>query len=60
MFKFSFSTKTMCYDRVVFGVPIYDNPVRADHAHTKTPSGFSPEASPIIMYILWDNGSSEA
>ena len=31
------------------GLPIYDNPVRADHAHTKNPSWLSPEVSPIII-----------
>ena len=39
----------MFYDIVVTGVPIYDRPVRADHAHTKKPSWLSPEVSPIIM-----------
>ena len=43
-----------------FGVPIYESPVRADHAHTAKPSWLSPEVSPIIMYMLVDNGSSEA
>ena len=28
----------MFYECVEFGVPIYDNPVRADHAHTENPS----------------------
>ena len=42
------------------GVPIYDSPVRADHAHTENPSWPSPEDSPTIMYMFWDNGSSEA
>lgn len=41
------------------GVPIYDRPVRADHAHTENASGFSPDASPTIMYMFWDNGSSD-
>ena len=27
----------MFYDIVESGVPIYDNPVRADHAHTQYP-----------------------
>ena len=27
----------MFYDIVVPGVPIYDRPVRADHAHTQYP-----------------------
>lgn len=31
------------------GLPIYDNPVRADQAHTQTPSRLSSEASPIII-----------
>ena len=34
---------------VEFGVPIYDNPVRADHAHTTKPSWLSPEVSPTII-----------
>ena len=28
----------MFYDKVELGVPIYDNPVRTDHAHTETTS----------------------
>ena len=28
----------MFYDSVELGVPIYDNPVRADHAHTENAS----------------------
>ena len=39
----------MFYECVELGVPIYDNPVRADHAHTKNPSWLSPEVSPIII-----------
>ena len=39
----------MFYEMVVFVVPIYDRPVRADHAHTEKPSWLSPEVSPIIM-----------
>ncbi len=27
----------MFYDIVELGVPIYDRPVRADHAHTQNP-----------------------
>ena len=34
---------------VELGVPIYDKPVRADHAHTAKPSWLSPEVSPIII-----------
>ena len=30
-------------------VPIYDNPVRADHAHTEKPSWPSPEELPKII-----------
>ena len=26
------------YDKVLLGVPIYDSPVRADHAHTEKTS----------------------
>ncbi len=39
----------MFYEMTGLGVPIYDNPVRADHAHTAKPSWLSPEVSPIIM-----------
>ena len=49
----------LCHDNVVPGVPIYDKPVRADHAHTETLSVSTSEALPIIMYMFWDNGSSE-
>ena len=41
------------------GAPIYDRPVRADHAHTKKRSGPSSEALPITINTLLDNGSSE-
>ena len=39
----------MFYECVELGVPIYDNPVRADHAHTENFSWLSPELSLIIM-----------
>ncbi len=28
----------MFYEKMELGVPIYDNPVRADHAHTENTS----------------------
>jgi len=40
---------TLFYDMMESALPIYDNPVRADHAHTENPSRLSPEVSPIIM-----------
>ncbi len=37
------------YETISPGLPTYDNPVRADQAHTKTPSRPSSEASPITI-----------
>ena len=47
------------YEIVETGDPIYESPVRADHAHTKKRSRFSSEESPITINILLDNGSSD-
>ena len=40
---------TVIYDNMESALPIYDKPVRADHAHTENPSELSPEASPKII-----------
>ena len=39
----------MFYEMVELGVPIYDKPVCADHAHTEKPSWLSLEVLPMIM-----------
>ena len=49
----------MFYECVELGVPIYDNPVRADQAHTENTSWLSSEVLPITINTLLDNGSSE-
>ena len=44
----------MFYDIVELGVPIYDRPVRADHAHTKKPSCISARR------VRLENGTCQA
>ena len=49
----------LSYETNPHGAPIYDKPVRADHAHTQKDASSSPEGVPITIKTVWDKGSSD-